>query len=357
MFKLSVLPASYGDCLWIEYGQEEAPRVVLIDAGPSVPQSLISRLEALRARRGRIELMVVTHVDADHIAGALKLLENDFYGVEVADFWFNGFRHLPGIQAFGEKQGERLTELITEKGYPWNKAFNHASVMVDDKEGRYPRVDLEGGAWITLLSPDAEQLMKLKKRWIDVCGDANLYRDIIPVPGADQAPGNEAFGDIVLVDVDTLAQTAFIEDSAVANGSSIAFEFNFGSKAILCAADAYPSRLLKSLRALRPGQRFSFDAVKLPHHGSQNNVSLDLVSAIDCPRFIFSSNGAKFGHPSKAAVARVIRQGRNPKLIFNYSSQFNEVWGDLPFPIPYPFTVEYGDDDGSVLDLTQTDCP
>ncbi|WP_418320116.1 ComEC/Rec2 family competence protein [Piscinibacter sakaiensis] len=351
MFKLSVLPASYGDCLWIEYGQEDAPRVILIDAGPSVPESLIRRLEKLRDRGGRIELMVVTHVDADHIAGALKLLKKDFYGVEVADLWFNGFRHLPGIQAFGEKQGEQLTELIVEKGYPWNKRFGNGSIMVNDEEGQYPSVELEGGARITLLSPDPEQLTKLKKRWIDVCGEAGLYRDIIPVPEAEQVQGQEAFGDVVLIDVDELASTSFSEDNAVANGSSIAFELSFEGRSILCAADAFPSRLMKSLHALRPGQSFTFDAVKLPHHGSQNNVSAEFVSAIDCPRFIFSSNGAKFKHPSKPAVARVIQQGQNPELIFNYRSEFNEMWGAPPLPIPYPFTVTYGEGDGSTIDL------
>ena len=33
MFKIRMLPAGYGDCLWIEYGQEEKPFRIHIDAG------------------------------------------------------------------------------------------------------------------------------------------------------------------------------------------------------------------------------------------------------------------------------------------------------------------------------------
>ena len=35
MLKLEMLPAEYGDCLWIEYGDSRAPRRILVDAGLS----------------------------------------------------------------------------------------------------------------------------------------------------------------------------------------------------------------------------------------------------------------------------------------------------------------------------------
>lgn len=347
MFTVTALPASFGDCLWIEYGNTEAPNVILIDAGPSAPKPLKSRLEALHARGGFLELVVVTHVDADHIAGMLTLLEKDFYGVPVRDFWFNGFRHLPG-EVYGEKQGERLTGLVLDKGMPWNVAFESGPVAVDDEAGSYPEIGLPGGAKITLLSPDATQLSKLKKSWIEVCGEADLYADI--TPSAEYFGENEAFG-AGMPDVDALADTKFTEDDTVANGSSIAFALTYRGKRILCGADAYPSRLLRSLTALHGDGPFEFDVVKLPHHGSANNVSTDFVESMACPRYVFSTNGARFKHPSRPAVARVVRHGSNPSLVFNYRTEFNEIWDNPLVQNDFPYTVEYGDDQGVTVVL------
>lgn len=347
MFTITALPASFGDCLWIEYGSTSTPNVILIDAGPSVPAALKVKLEALKERGGFLELVVVTHVDADHIAGMLTLLEKNFYGVPVRDFWFNGFRHLPG-EAFGEKQGERLTGLILDKEMPWNVAFDNGSLMVDDENG-CPEVNLPGGAKITLLSPDASQLTKLQKHWVRVCGDADLYEDI--VPSNEYFGGDQAFG-AGIPDVDKLAKKVFDEDKAEANGSSIAFVIEYREKRVLCGADAYPSRLLKSLTVLHGKGPYEFDAVKLPHHGSENNVSVELIEALACPRYIFSSNGARFKHPSQPAVARVVLHGQNPELIFNYKSEFNEMWDTPLLQDTYPYTVSFGDEDGATVVLT-----
>ena len=348
MLTVTALPASLGDCLWIEYGRKEAPHVILIDAGPSVPKPLKRRLEELHARGGYLELVVVTHVDADHIAGMLTLLENKFYGVPIRDFWFNGFRHLPG-EVFGEKQGERLTGLILKMKMPWNVAFENGPILVDDDSSSYPEVSLPGGAKIILLSPDAIQLSKLKKSWIEVCGDADLYADI--VPSTEYFGEVESFG-IGMPDVDTLAATKFTEDATVANGSSIAFALSYDGIRVLFGADAYPSRLLRSLTALYNNSPFDFDVVKLPHHGSGNNVSTEFVEAMACQQYIFSSNGARFKHPSKAAVARVVRHGSNPKLVFNYKSEFNEDWDNPLLQANFPYTIEYGNEEGVTLVLS-----
>lgn len=347
MFAVTALAASFGDCLWIEYGNKASPNVILIDAGPSVPKQLKTRLEALQARGGALDLVVVTHVDADHIAGMLTLLENDFHRVPVRDFWFNGFRHLPG-EVYGESQGERLTKLILDKGLSWNAAFRNGPIVVDDDTASYPEIELPGGAKITILSPDAVQLSKLKKSWIEVCGEADLYADIAPPSG--YFGEDEAFG-TGMPDIDELADIKFVEDEAVANGSSIAFALSYGGKRVLCGADAYPSRLLRSLTALHGEGPFAFDIVKLPHHGSANNVSIKFIKSLACPQYVFSTNGARFNHPSRSAVARVVRHGKQPTLVFNYRSECNEIWDNLLLQNEYPYSVAYGSDEGVTLVL------
>ncbi|MBD5804536.1 Metallo-beta-lactamase superfamily protein [Azoarcus sp. Aa7] len=349
MFSVNALPASFGDCLWIEYGPDDAPNVILIDAGPSAPAMLKERLQQLAARGGTLELVVVTHVDADHIGGMLTLLENDFYGVPVRDVWFNGFRHLPGVETFGEKQGERLTGLLLDKRVAWNVDLNNAACMIADDN--YPVIDLPGGASITLLSPDAGQLARLKRNWIRVCGEADLYADVPAVSTHYDEDGREAFGAAV-PDVTRLAGETFVEDVAEANGSSIAFLIEYDNKRALCGADAFPSRLLSSLAQLYGAGPHRFALVKLPHHGSEKNVSKELVEGLDCRCYLFSTNGARYKHPSQSAVARVIQHAKRPKLIFNYRTEFNEMWDSQPLQTMYEYSVQYGDDGGVTIDLS-----
>lgn len=351
MFTVSALPASFGDCLWIEYGPEEAPNVILIDAGPSAPEALSDRLRQLAARGGVLELVVVTHVDADHIGGMLMLLEKGFYGVQVRDFWFNGFRHLPGPETFGEKQGERLTGLLLDKGIAWNAVLKNAGFMVSDKS--CPVIDLPGGAKITLLSPDAHQLARLKRNWTAACGEADLYADIPAVTTYYGEDEREAFGAAPIPNIDNLADKDFVEDVTEANGSSIAFSIEYDGKRVLCGADAYPSRLLSSLEQHLGAPPYSFDLVKLPHHGSDKNVSKEFVEAIDCPRYLFSTNGARYKHPSQAAVARVIRHAKQPKLIFNYRSAYTEIWENKPLQLANKYSVLYGDEAGITIELSE----
>src|SRR5687767_2317245 len=83
VYKIELLPAAHGDALWIEYGNSRDPVRILIDGGPAhtYERGLRARFQRLRsldraAGRGdsRIDLFVVTHIDCDHIDGAVLLL-------------------------------------------------------------------------------------------------------------------------------------------------------------------------------------------------------------------------------------------------------------------------------------------
>ena len=72
MFRLEMLPVGDGDCLILSWGEESAPRHMLIDGGlPRSSGLLGERLRHLSDSGGRLELLIVTHIDADHIGGIL----------------------------------------------------------------------------------------------------------------------------------------------------------------------------------------------------------------------------------------------------------------------------------------------
>jgi beta-lactamase superfamily II metal-dependent hydrolase len=327
MFRIEMLPAAHGDALWIEYGDGQTVHRVLIDGGtPPVYKALKSRMEQLPVAERRFELLVVTHIDADHIGGALALLEKNELGAVYGDIWFNGYGHLleEEIEAFGAVQGERLTTALLDQGLPWNKAFNHKAVRVAD-DGAPVVHSLPGGMKLTLLSPTRGKLAALEPKWVKECRKAGLDPQTEVVPEAP--PGVEPMG---AIDVDALAATPFTEDTAEANGSSIAMLAEYGGKRVLLGADAHPRVLVEAIEKLvGSNAKLDLDACKLPHHGSNGNVSPDLIRKLSCPLYLVSTSGAQFHHPDRAAIARVIHLGGGgAELAFNYRSQYNEVWDD-----------------------------
>jgi beta-lactamase superfamily II metal-dependent hydrolase len=355
MMKIEMLPADHGDCLWIEYGEPGEVRRVLIDGGTpgTYQRALRARLLMLPAEQRRFELLIVSHVDADHIGGALALLKDRKLGVRYEDIWFNGLKHLTPDE-LGPAQGDSLTDEIEDQGLPWNTRFNGKGVVVLD--GKLPVHELPGGLKLTLLSPTPTQLAKLRPVWEKATKRAGLVPGAAPEPEEDEpAPGpRDVLGDDV--SIQALADAKFKSDTSAANGSSIAVLAEYGGKRVILAADAHAPVLAATIRRhIGDGRdKLQVDAVKLPHHGSRNNVSSELLELLDCDNYLFSTSGAIYKHPDQEAVARAIFYGREgTTLHFNYRTEFNEMWDDRTLMKRNGYEARYpgADEEGLVLEL------
>lgn len=347
MLKIAMLAAGHGDSLWIEYGDPHQPRRVLIDGGAAgtYKRALRPRLLALPDDQRRFELLIVTHVDADHITGILDLLEDESIGFVAEDIWFNGYRHLPdeAPDTMGAVQGERLTAALTRPGVRWNAAFARRAAAVP-ADGPLPRVELAGGLALTLLSPTPAKLAELKPKWEAEVRKAGLEPGV--AASVETAEGFELLG---APDIDALASQPFVEDAAEANGSSVAVLAEFEGRSLLLTGDAHPSVLVDAIGRVAPERRdargrLPIDACKLPHHASKANVSRALLGALACPQYLCSTNGAYFRHPDPQAVARVIKWGgAQPALVFNYRSRFSSAWASKRLSARYGYTAAYPD--------------
>jgi hypothetical protein len=135
MFRIEMLPAREGDCLWITYGEEAAPCHILIDGGRGgTCEEILAKVDGLEGATADFELFIITHVDRDHIEGALKLLEDEDAPVTYRDIWFNGFDHLkaPDVEPFGAKQGEKLTDVLIDRSFSWNRDFQKRAAFAPD---------------------------------------------------------------------------------------------------------------------------------------------------------------------------------------------------------------------------------
>jgi hypothetical protein len=339
MFEIEMLPAREGDCLWVRYGPTSAPHQILVDGGrAATAKDLKARFAELPANRRTFELLIVTHVDRDHIEGVLGLVTDRNLGLRFKDIWFNGYDHLQDValETFGAVQGERLSAALIDGKLPWNRKWKRRAVCLASRGLK--SVKLAGGITLTLFSPDREKLNALVGVWEKECKKAGL------MPGAAGKPaepkGLEHFGEI---NVEQLAASAFTGDPGEANGSSIAVLAEYEGRRALLTGDAHADRLVESIKTFKgTAKRLKLDAFKVAHHGSENNVSRELVELLDCKRYLVSTNGSYFEHPTPAAIARIVKfGGKKATLFFNYRTQFTEVWNKVGWRNKYGYEVVY----------------
>jgi hypothetical protein len=319
-FRVIALPASEGDCLVISYGSNGPEHHIVIDGGR---KSAAGHLRSYLDEQGidRLELLVVSHVDADHIEGILEFLE-EASDTQIDDIWFNGYRHLsPCLSAMGPVQGERLTALLAARR--WNVALDGASICLPASGVPRSMPPLAGGMQLTLLSPSIGKLVAMQDVWEAECAKAGL------TPGVDAVeepvpPGLQPQGPS---DLESLADMVTPLDKAPANGSSIAFLAEFGGKRALFGADAHADVLIAALDAMTPAGPVDLDLLKVAHHGSHANTSRALLERLNCSNFLVSTSGARFKHPDPAAIARlVLAGGETPMLHFNYDQPRTRFW-------------------------------
>jgi hypothetical protein len=360
MFRIELLPALHGDCILIQYGSANSPRRILIDGGPiGAYVSLITRLDMLPPGKRRFELFIITHFDADHIEGAVRLLAERTKDLYFDDVWFNGWRHLNDEKGIlGAVTGEFLSALIANKvgTEHWNKAepFNKGAIKVG--EGDLPLVKLKGGMQLTVLSPNDEKLHRLRKTW----------EKEIKGKGFDPGDLDEALKLLQqskrLVPKGLLGKTYqeagdhFKMDDSVANASSIGLLAEFEGKRCLLLGDAHPDVISDSIRRLLPSgeKKLKVDAVKLSHHGSSANITAEFLDIIDCKRFLISTNGDIFGHPDASTIDTILRSmGDGVTLFFNYSSKTTQAWSDDARQHEEGYTSVYPKTEGEamILDL------
>lgn len=356
MYNIELIQAGHGDCIWIEYGQDKnSLHRILIDGGTSgTYQRIKKRIEKLPFEQRHFELLVITHIDADHIAGVLKLFEDASLKVSFDDVWFNGYQHLTELETLGAKQGEALTDHLDKAGRRWNKAFFGKAVRVAD-DGAFQPIVLPGGMKLTLLSPTKKELSELKPQWIKEAQKAGLdpQQRLQERNDIDTRPsGLEALG-VKLPDVDILAEQDSETDASKANGSSIAFVAEFDARRTLFSGDAHDSVLLESIKKYCPDkQALAIDVFKIPHHGSDANVSRELLKHIQCNKYLISTNGAYFKHPDDIAIARIIKYGGNePEIYFNYCSKYNQIWGNRMLMDKYSYRVFYPHEEDTGISL------
>ena len=208
-----------------------------------------------------------------------------------------------------------------------------------------------GSPRLTLLSPTPKRLAILEPGWSTWLDRARGIGDEGDEPPPPPPPP--------LTDLRALAAAPSSVDPSKPNGSSIAVLVEHRGASCLLGADAFGSVLGGALIALavhRGVSRLPVDAVKLPHHGSRNNISNGLMQTVTARHWLVSSNGDRFGHPDDIALARVVTNADpGSTLWFNYRNARTARWDDPELRAEHGYDVRYPDATGAgiVLELEE----
>ena len=120
MMRLKMYPAKNGDAFLVDAGGT----YILIDAGfASTYQDFIAKDLAQLAKDGsRLDLVICTHIDADHIGGLLEFFSLNGTPatrvIEVDAVWHNSLRSLPAPTAVPDGLDDRMVlEAIRRRGF------------------------------------------------------------------------------------------------------------------------------------------------------------------------------------------------------------------------------------------------
>lgn len=366
VFKLTLLPAGDGDCLLLTWGSDGHHHHMIVDGGRATAYPhLHTRLVDIASKSEPLHLYVLTHIDADHIAGALTFLRAKDRPLAPADVWFNGRGQVGRIGRRSFKQGDDYSDLLAKTGWRWNRHFENAVAAVETA----PNPIEVAGLKITILSPTLAQLRQLGDEWDRWFGRKPERPDRI---------GTRKPKDLVTPVPDPLVLEDLAIDGPVdtetPNGSSIAFLVEWRGKRIILGADAHPNTLASSLQplAVDEGGRLRVALLKASHHGSAKNMSRELIEVLNCRSLAISTNGNIHGHPDPEAIARFIMYGPPgvKHLHFNYDTPRTSPWKsketgaaygfDTCFPLGLDGMIEIDilaidDDDGDVVSQTTDD--
>lgn len=385
---IKVFPAKNGDCILVSYGNG-TNKNILIDGGyvDTFKSYLTKTLTEIKGKGECINNFIVTHIDSDHILGAIALIKanNDNNIISIGSIWHNTFRHLFDLDELsvstddisskllkqivargykknetqsptGEvsaKQGSTLGAHLLDGKYQWNAEYNYKAVCIEN--GQY--IKLDQGSSIFLLSPNSSKLSALKTYWSEKLveyginytkGSAQIYDDAFEMLMSwdkRNIVAKEKPKSAGTVTIDALLQESEHLDRTPTNGSSIAFILNIEKKKMLFLADAHPDLVLESLNGYQPEGVVFFDVIKVAHHGSSANTSKALLEKIDAKKFIISTNGDKDGHPDKTTIARIVGRKSNfhRQLIFNYKTLTSQFFDKKEWKEKYDYSINYLD--------------
>lgn len=409
--EVTMFQADCGDSFLVTINSEKEINI-LIDCGTkdTYYNCIKPKLIEMKSRNKVLDFVILTHMHADHIEGALHLFKENVSNeasniIQIENIIYNGIKGLQisnydngacndydkavyeGLLSQGKaalqggnisqgisiKQELFLSSYILKGGYRWNSfnQFTNNIVLADD----LPKIEIDNNTSITFLSPNAENLKNLNQLWEkslkrirkkialienDLTRNAyEAYMYLISHSESEQLINQISQDSAINInDVHKLSQLEIQQDTKkLENGSSIAFKLNFKDKNLLFLGDSFSEVYYQNLLKLKEeGMKTYFDLIKVSHHGSKFNISDEFLKNFDSGIYLISTNG-KYDHPDIETISKIINreidisinnQNRRNIIISN-ETQSIKKFDNKTLKDEFNYTIQYLNNEAIII--------
>ncbi|SHE89774.1 Metallo-beta-lactamase superfamily protein [Tissierella praeacuta DSM 18095] len=341
---------------------------IIVDMGYSdtYKEYISNKIIEIEKAGENLDLLVITHIDHDHISGAITFLKDIHNGryrkSTLKQIWHNSYRHLSMstrakasdedyniINTFLSRlskhnslitgaeisalQGSTLAGLILKSGVEWNKNFSYSPII----EGAEAVI---GDVIIKALSPSEYILNKLKRYWRselrklkynfefaenEIFDDAFEFYLLNETEVDGSTPISVDIRDRFNALLDKGHMVESQNDTSVSNASSIVTIIESKNCRILLTGDAHDCDLVEVLTEQKQnGLNTDFDLVKLSHHGSKKN-NYKWLQLVRSKYYLISTDASKHNHPDIEAIINIILSSPLDKKILCFNNDLEII--------------------------------
>lgn len=369
--EVNLIQAGKGDCILVRCGVGIKKANILIDSGIS-KDFFRKALNRIIDNEEKIDILIFTHDDNDHIKGAsdlLKQLERKKSGkspINLDASWTYSKICVP--------QYKKLFGYLTDDRILFNFGGNGTETLLGVRESkelfeRFKELDIQKLGFVLA---DADEVSDvpfpnmLQLRWKDV--GSELQSEIIKHPSQKDLATEMEHLEIVILSPAKKELVDYIQGAwemqkkkdvllkaekktcqneweksiqywllnetenknklSPANRASIAFLLIYGDRCGLFAGDASPAEMVSAGRqylARKQSEQdyMEVDFIKLPHHGSSHNVNREFLKFFRTKTYFVTTEGnAQYRHPGKvtlALIASVLQANETAHIYSSYT--------------------------------------
>lgn len=333
--KIRFIKAANGDAILIStddyFGLK---RNILIDGGSHKTYydnalnkygELYYALNEIRDNHEKIDILIITHIDDDHINGLLKWfeLDNNAHSL-VSEVWFNSGQKIANY--FKGSENRHLHYTIRQNNNSFtsiSKAISLEEYLEKNHVKFYPIVrkgDIINrfGIEFKIISPTDEDLKKLIEEYVKAT--------VSPLTSSGTSDWK--------IDIEQLIENEKVLgrhlsfETSLTNKSSIAFIMTFNKKSYLFLGDSHVATIVQSLKELKyiHTNQLEVELIKLSHHGSKKNTNDELLKIVKTNQYVISTDSTLHSHPDKMTIARIINNNPKANIYFNYEHVKNGIF-------------------------------
>ena len=355
MFSLHIVQADFGDCLLLEFGAEASRGFILVDGGPPTvfDNALRKVLEhKVKPRGGRLDRIILSHIDSDHIVGLIDLFaelraqrdDGQPELVSVHGLWHNSFARVLDPDNI---LGPRLRALLAVAGVETTMDHSAASIngiAEGNKLRQYAQIlniPLNADLPDPITVESASTPVTFRTLTLNVVGPTEANLEALRAEWKEWLDDHEEA--IASGNLKIMANA----DKSVPNLSSICLVAEADGRTILLTGDARSDHVIQGLKAkglLDASGRVHFDVLKVPHHGSDRNITKAFFRKVTADSYVLSADG-KYGNPDLATLIWLVEaakeQSRTPDVyVTNTTPSTRKLTEEYP-PSEYGYRLRF----------------